>query len=71
MLHLVAMLIRAVVTSRVVTALVAWLGKLLTRALARQLQIPEALVHSAGLYVYAQIDTFERQLLHGLLGRSR
>jgi hypothetical protein len=68
MLHLVAMLIRAVVTSRVVTALVAWLGKLLTRAVARQLQVPETLVHTAGLYLYARIDTFERQLLHGLLG---
>lgn len=68
MLHIVAMLIRAVVTSRVVTALVAWLGKLLTRAVARQLQIPEALVHATGLYLCARIDSFERQLLHGLLG---
>lgn len=68
MLHLVAVLIRAVVTSSIVTALVAWLGKLLTRAVARQLQVPETLVHAAGLYLYARIDTFERQLLHGLLG---
>lgn len=68
MLHLVAVLIRAVVTSSFVTALVAWLGKLLTRAVARQLQVPETLVHAAGLYLYARIDTFERHLLHGLLG---
>lgn len=68
MLHLVAAAIRAVVTSSIVTALVAWLGKLLTRAVAQQLQIPEALVHGAGLYLHAQIDTFERQLLYGLLG---
>ena len=26
------------------------------------------LVHDAGRYIYAQIDLFERQLLHGLLG---
>jgi hypothetical protein len=68
MLHLIAALTRAVVTSSIVTALVAWLGRLLTRAVARQLQVPEALVHAAGLYLYARIDVFERQLLHGLLG---
>jgi hypothetical protein len=71
MLHLVAPLIRTIVRSSIAIAVVAWLSKLLTRALARQLQVPEALVHSAGLYVYAQIDMFERQLLHGLLGKSR
>jgi len=68
MLHLIAALIRAIVTSSIVTALVAWLGKLLTRAVARQLQVSEALVHTAGLYLHAQIDTFERRLLHRLLG---
>lgn len=68
MLHLIAALIRAVVASSTVTALVAWLGKLLTRAVARQLQVPDALVHAAGLYLRARIDTLERQLLHGLLG---
>ena len=68
MLHLAATLIRAVVTSSIVSAIVTWLGKLLTRAVARQLQLPDALVHAAGLYLYARIDTFERQLLHSLLG---
>jgi hypothetical protein len=68
MLHLIAALIRAVVTSSIVSAIVTWLGKLLTRAVARQLQLPDALVHAAGLYLYARIDTFERQLLHSLLG---
>ena len=71
MLHLITPLIRTIATSSMTTALIAWLGKVLARAVARQLQVPEALVHSAGLYVYAQIDLFERQLLHGLLGKSR
>ena len=71
MLHLLTALIRTIVTSSLATAGVAWLGKLLARALARQLQVPEALVHDAGCYVYAQIDSFERQLLRGLLGSSR
>lgn len=70
MLHLITPLIRTIAASSMTTALIAWLSKLVARAVARQLQVPEALVHSAGLYVYAQIDTFERQLLHSLLGKS-
>jgi len=70
MLHLLAALIRTIVRSSITTVFVAWAGKLAARALARQLQVPEAPVHDAGLYVYAQIDLFERQLLHGLRGKS-
>ena len=68
MLHFPAALIRTIVTSSVTTAFAAWAGKLLARLVARQLQMPEALVHAAGHYVYARIDAFERQLLHSLLG---
>jgi hypothetical protein len=70
MLPLLAALIRTVATSSITSALVGWAGKLVTRAVARQLQVPEALVHLAGLYLYAQIDTFERQLLHSVLGKN-
>ena len=67
MLPLLAALIRTIAASSITTICAAWAGKLLARILARQLQVPEALVHDAGRYVYAQIDSFERQLLHGLL----
>jgi len=66
MLHLVAALIRTIVTSTIVTAFAAWAGRLLARIVARQLHVPEALVHDAGRYVYARIDHFERRLLRSL-----
>jgi hypothetical protein len=62
--------VRILVSSPVTTACLAWSAKLIAKILARQLQVPEALVHDAGRYAFAQIDTFERQLLAGLLGRS-
>ncbi len=69
MLPLLTIAIR-VASSPVTTTCLSWLGKLIARIVARQLQVPEALVHDAGRYVHAQIDTFERQLWRGLLGRS-
>ena len=65
MLHLAA-LIRTVIASRVVATFAAWIGRLLARLVARQLQVPEALVHDLGRYLYAQVDSFERRLLQSL-----
>jgi hypothetical protein len=70
MLPLVIALTRTVASSSITTTCTAWLGKFFARAIARQLQVPEALVHDTGRYVYARIDLFERQLLSGLLGKS-
>jgi hypothetical protein len=70
MLPLLTLAVRTVVSSPVTTVCLAWSARLIAKILARQLQMPEALVHDAGRYVYAQVDTFERQLLHGLLRRS-
>ena len=67
--HLHIAMLRAVVTSPLIAHGTAWLGRLATRVLARQLQVPEAVVYSAGFYLYACIDTFERQLLQLLLGK--
>ena len=67
MLPLLAL--RTLVASPMTTACLAWSAKLIARILARQLHVPEALVHDAGRYVYAQIDSLERALLTGLLGR--
>ena len=69
MLPLVALAVRNLVASPVTTACLAWSGKMIAKILARQLQLPEAVVHDAGRYVYAQIDSFERALLSGLLGK--
>jgi hypothetical protein len=67
MLPLLLALIRTFASSPITTACVAWLGRLVTRLLARQLQMPEALVHNTGLYVYASIDSIERRLLRTVL----
>ncbi len=70
MLVLLALAVRTLVASPITTAGLAWSARLAANILARQLQVPEALVHDAGCYVYAQIDSLERALLKGLLGRS-
>jgi hypothetical protein len=70
MLPLLIAAVRILVSSPITATCLAWSTKLIAKILARQLQVPEALVHDAGRYVYAQIDTLERQLLAGLLGRS-
>lgn len=69
MLPLAIALIRTIHNAALATALIAWTGKFAARIVARQLQVPEALVRDAGSYVYARIDLFERALLSGLLGR--
>jgi hypothetical protein len=69
MLPLAITLIRTVATSAPATALIGWIGKFAARIVARQLQVPEALVRDAGSYVYARIDLFERALLSGLLDK--
>jgi hypothetical protein len=66
---LLFVVLRAALTSRLATTCAAWFGRLITRALARQLQLPEALVHDGCLYLYSCVDLFERRLMRGLLGR--
>lgn len=70
MFHLVA-LIRALICSQRFAALTAWLGRLAGRVLARQLQMPEALVHETGLYLYRRVDAFERRLLRQLAAMTQ
>ena len=70
MLPLVIPLIRAVATCPLTTAGTTWLGRFSVRVVARQLQVPEALVHDAGFYIYTRIDLFERALLSGLFGKT-
>jgi len=69
MLPLLALVVPNLVASPVTTACLTWSARMIAKILARQLQVPEALVHDAGRYVYAQIDSFERTLLDGLLGK--
>ncbi len=49
---------------------VTWIGKFVARIVARQLQVPETLVHDTGFYIYTRVDLFERALLSGLFGKS-
>jgi hypothetical protein len=71
MLPLLIATARTVAASPIAAACLSWSGKLIARLVARQLQVPEALVHDAGRYIYAQIDSFERRLKHDLLSGSR
>jgi hypothetical protein len=61
-------LIRAAIASPLATSCATWIGRLITRALARQLQMPEPLIRDGCLYLYSRVDLFERRLLHSLLG---
>jgi hypothetical protein len=65
MLSLVIALIRTVAA----TAFIGWIGRFAARLVARQLQMPEALVRDAGCYIYARVDLFERALFSGLFGK--
>ncbi len=67
MLPLLAAAIRTIASSSIATACLAWSARLIAKILARQLQVPEALVRETGRYVYVQIDSFERRLLLSLL----
>ena len=62
MLHLLA-LVRAAASSPRYATLIDWIGRLVTRALARQLQMPEILVRETGLYLYRRVDSIERRVL--------
>ena len=42
-------------------AIIPWLLNLATRMLARSLNMPEPLVHSTGVFVFAHVQTFETQ----------
>jgi hypothetical protein len=44
-------------------AAIAWLLNLMTRALANSLNMPEPLVHSTGVFVYAQVQAVEHRAL--------
>jgi len=39
-----------------------WLLNLATRMLARSLNMPEPLVHSTGIFVFARVQTFEHSV---------
>jgi hypothetical protein len=47
-------------------AAIAWLLNLMTRALASSLNLPEPLVHSTGVFVYAQVQAVEHRALKRL-----
>jgi hypothetical protein len=44
----------------------SWLLHLATRMLARSLNLPEPLVHSTGVFVYAQVQAVEHRTLKTL-----
>jgi hypothetical protein len=45
---------------------ISWLLNLMTRALASSLNMPEPLVHSTGVFVYAQVQAVEHRALKTL-----
>jgi hypothetical protein len=47
-------------------AVIAWLLNLATRALANSLNMPEPLVHSTGVFVYARVQAAEHRALKSL-----
>jgi len=47
-------------------AAIAWLVNLMTRALASSLNMPEPLLHSTGVFVYAQVQAVEHRALKTL-----
>ena len=48
------------------TELLPWLFNLATWLLARSLNMPEPLVHAAGLFVFVRVQAFENSLLKAL-----
>ena len=42
--------------------LMRWMLNLATRMLARSLNMPEPLVHSTGIFVFARVQTFEHSV---------
>jgi hypothetical protein len=49
-----------------VAGLAPWLLKLVTRLLARSLNMPEPLVHSTGVFVFAQVQAVENSFAKSL-----
>jgi hypothetical protein len=47
---------------RAFAALIAWMLNLATWVLARSLNMPAPLVHDAGIFVFAQVQTFENSV---------
>ena len=45
---------------------ISWLLNLMSRALANSLNMPEPLVHSTGVFVYAQVQAVEHRALKTL-----
>ncbi|MGH6704754.1 MAG: hypothetical protein ACRECG_15345 [Bradyrhizobium sp.] len=45
-----------------ISGMISWLLKLATRMLARGLDMPEPLLHHAGVFVFAQIAAFENSV---------
>jgi hypothetical protein len=43
-------------------AVIPWIVNLATRLLARILNMPEPLVHNTGVFVFAQVQTFENSV---------
>ena len=43
-------------------SLMRWMLNLVTRMLARSLQLPEPLVHNTGVFVFARVQTFEHSV---------
>jgi hypothetical protein len=48
-------------TANATSAAVSWLLNLATRMLANSLNMPEPLVHSTGIFVYAQVQAVEHR----------
>jgi hypothetical protein len=43
-------------------ALLPWMLKLATRLLARSLNMPEPLLHTTGVFMFAHVQTFENRV---------
>jgi hypothetical protein len=48
-------------TPHATSAAISWLLNLATRILANSLNMPEPLVHSTGIFVYAQVQAVEHR----------
>ena len=47
---------------RALAASIPWMRNLATWVLARSLNMPEPLVHDTGIFVFAQVQTFENRV---------
>ena len=51
---------------RSLTVMIPWISNLATWALARAFNMPEPLVHSAGVFVFAQVQAVETRAAKSL-----